>query len=354
MIVCPNCTHLNPEGAQQCEACYTPLPEISSCDHCGAPTQSDANFCGQCGADLKQTKGDDLMLPTALETGESGAPSPFSNYMIIAETKPELESEANAEARPNAQSGASSAVSSLDRTEFDPSEFEGVQLDAEEFDLARLSAAFNVPDAPDVPDVPDVPDAPDAKPAEVELAAVELVPETPAQSSAATAPTPGGESSPSNPPVPRPLPPPPPPSIAAPVNAPIAPAASTEVSPPASRQAPTQLQLSRARLVHLRSDSTIDLPSHFTVLHLGKPNDRVPPDLDLSGYADSEVVSRVHADIRQEGEAYFLEDVGSANGTYVNNQPLLRGNRHRLRSGDRISFGKGDLVAFVFQAGTDL
>ncbi|MEO1186220.1 MAG: zinc ribbon domain-containing protein, partial [Cyanobacteria bacterium J06636_27] len=26
MIVCPNCNHPNPDGAVQCEACYTPLP----------------------------------------------------------------------------------------------------------------------------------------------------------------------------------------------------------------------------------------------------------------------------------------------------------------------------------------
>ncbi|MFM6181062.1 MAG: zinc-ribbon domain-containing protein, partial [Dolichospermum sp.] len=26
MIVCPNCNHPNPDGAVQCEACYSPLP----------------------------------------------------------------------------------------------------------------------------------------------------------------------------------------------------------------------------------------------------------------------------------------------------------------------------------------
>ncbi|HBK23052.1 MAG TPA: phosphopeptide-binding protein, partial [Planktothrix sp. UBA10369] len=29
MIVCPNCSHPNPEGATQCEACYTPLPSTT-------------------------------------------------------------------------------------------------------------------------------------------------------------------------------------------------------------------------------------------------------------------------------------------------------------------------------------
>ena len=85
------------------------------------------------------------------------------------------------------------------------------------------------------------------------------------------------------------------------------------------------------------------------MVHIGKPNDLVPPDIDVSGFANSEIVSRVHANLRVEGDACYLEDVGSSNGTYVNNTPLPKGNRHRLRAGDRISLGKGDLVTFLFQ-----
>ena len=53
MVVCPNCSHQNPEGATQCEACYTPLPTTTSCPHCGATIQTDASFCGQCGSNLQ-------------------------------------------------------------------------------------------------------------------------------------------------------------------------------------------------------------------------------------------------------------------------------------------------------------
>ncbi|WP_156481643.1 zinc ribbon domain-containing protein, partial [Anabaena sp. 4-3] len=52
MIVCPNCNHPNPDGAVQCEACYTPLPATTNCPNCGATVQSDAAFCGQCGFNL--------------------------------------------------------------------------------------------------------------------------------------------------------------------------------------------------------------------------------------------------------------------------------------------------------------
>lgn len=111
----------------------------------------------------------------------------------------------------------------------------------------------------------------------------------------------------------------------------------------------TQLQVSVAKLLHVQTDSEVELPPNLSIVHLGKPNDRVPPDIDLSGYPNSEIVSRVHADIRIEGDAHYIEDVGSSNGTYVNNSPLAVGSRHRLRPGDRIALGKGDKVSFLFQ-----
>lgn len=55
MLVCPNCNHYNPDGATQCEACYTPLPATTSCPNCGTSVQTDATFCGQCGFNLRST-----------------------------------------------------------------------------------------------------------------------------------------------------------------------------------------------------------------------------------------------------------------------------------------------------------
>jgi pSer/pThr/pTyr-binding forkhead associated (FHA) protein len=129
----------------------------------------------------------------------------------------------------------------------------------------------------------------------------------------------------------------PPPSITAPV--------TTGVGNRA-----TQLQINRANLLHIQTNTVIELPPELTVIHLGKPNDRIPPTIDVSGFPDSEIVSRIHANIRVEGDIYYLEDVGSSNGTYVNNMPLAPGNRHRLRAGDRVALGKGDKVTFIFQA----
>jgi pSer/pThr/pTyr-binding forkhead associated (FHA) protein len=109
------------------------------------------------------------------------------------------------------------------------------------------------------------------------------------------------------------------------------------------------LQQQTAKLLHVQTNRIIDLPQNLSVIHIGKSNDRIPPDVDVSGFPNSEIVSRIHADIRVEGDAHYIEDVGSSNGTYINNLPLLPGNRHRLRAGDRIALGKGDLVTLIFQ-----
>ncbi|MFN5837259.1 MAG: FHA domain-containing protein, partial [Pseudanabaena sp.] len=118
---------------------------------------------------------------------------------------------------------------------------------------------------------------------------------------------------------------------------------------PASLSAKTQLQQFAASLLHVQTDLTIEIPPHLPVIHIGKPNTLIPPDIDVSGFPDSDIVSRIHADIRAEGGSFYFEDTGSSNGSYINNLPLAVGNRHKLRAGDRISLGKGDKVSFIFQ-----
>lgn len=134
-----------------------------------------------------------------------------------------------------------------------------------------------------------------------------------------------------------------------PVVGPILPIVPAPEPDPPVQLSPTQLQQVVGRLFHLQGNQEVELPQNLSVIHIGKPNDRIPPDIDVAGFSNSEIVSRIHADIRVEGDAYYIEDVGSSNGTYINNLPLLPGNRHRLRPGDRISLGKGDLVTFLFQ-----
>jgi hypothetical protein len=267
MIVCPNCLHQNPDGAAQCEACYTGLPETSSCPSCGASVQTDASFCGQCGFNLKQPAAPAIPEPAIAVNGNA-------NHLEIPELVPP-----------------------------DPLVIPELYSESE---LAESGQALI---------------APLGQPMEGE-------------------PPTGTPAVPMTPP-PAMTPPPPIPAVPIPV------AHSPEGLSGGNPK--TQFQQITARLLHLQTDTLLELPLSLNVIHLGKPNDRIPPDIDVAGFPNSEVVSRIHADIRVEGDTYFIEDVGSANGTYINNLPLPPGNRHRLRAGDRIALGKGDLVTFLFQ-----
>ncbi|MCC5899229.1 MAG: FHA domain-containing protein [Phormidium sp. BM_Day4_Bin.17] len=126
------------------------------------------------------------------------------------------------------------------------------------------------------------------------------------------------------------------------------PLSADTVTPPLVNSA-TVLQAPVAQLLHQQSQTRIALPRQFTHFRLGKANPRCPPDLDLSGFANAQIVSRVHAEIQQKGQTYYVEDIGSSNGTYINHRLLPQGNCHPLQAGDRIALGKGDLMTFIFQ-----
>jgi hypothetical protein len=79
------------------------------------------------------------------------------------------------------------------------------------------------------------------------------------------------------------------------------------------------------------------------------PTEAFMPDLDLTPYGGQEGgVSRRHALIRHHSQALFLEDLHSANGTYLNRGAVLPGRQYRLRDGDEIELGRVRLaVRFV-------
>lgn len=264
MITCPNCAHSNPDGAVNCEACFTPLPIVKTvqCPSCNLTVLSDAKFCGHCGFNLS--------APTAV--------NPHQEANVI--------------------SGASSAISPL------------VNPSPEVFPIPTISSAMSN----------SLPDEMNEENSSVNLAAeIQTLPNLNEQEL-------------------------PSPTSTLPANASVSP-----VSMSASTGAKTQLQQFTASLLHIQTNLTIEIPAHFPVVHIGKPNTVIPPDIDVSGFPDSDIVSRIHADIRVDGGAFYFEDTGSSNGTYINNLPLPAGNRHKLRAGDRISLGKGDKVSFIFQ-----
>lgn len=213
MIICPNCNHVNPDGANNCESCFTPLPVMINCPQCDESVQEDAAFCGNCGYNLKQ-------------------------------------------------------------------EQENSEVEAEAEPLSSISEPIANPEIEET-----------------------ISPE------------------------------------------------NLDLDPPEETRVllPTKIQMSNPVLVHVQTNQKLEIPMNLKVIHLGRPNDQIPPDLDMSSLPDSDVVSRIHADIRLEEDGYYyLEDMGSSNGTYVNGERLHQGDRHRLQTGDRFSLGKQNKVSFIF------
>ncbi len=65
------------------------------------------------------------------------------------------------------------------------------------------------------------------------------------------------------------------------------------------------------------------------------------PDVDLDMYDPEAKVSRRHAKIIKDGENYYIEDLGSTNGTFINRgKRLVPRMRQKLEDGDEIIVGK--------------
>jgi predicted component of type VI protein secretion system len=87
----------------------------------------------------------------------------------------------------------------------------------------------------------------------------------------------------------------------------------------------------RIRYRYRGNEKTFDQPSEVVVL--GRPRPGVHVDIDLSPDLR---VSRPHARISAEGGNCWIEDLGSANGTEVDGQPIKGKGKLRLEPGQII------------------
>ncbi|MCD5401726.1 FHA domain-containing protein [candidate division NPL-UPA2 bacterium] len=61
---------------------------------------------------------------------------------------------------------------------------------------------------------------------------------------------------------------------------------------------------------------------------------------------DSSTVSRIHAEICREDETYYIVDLNSRNGTYLNGEKIQSNTRYQLKNGDMLTFAREE-VTFI-------
>lgn len=97
------------------------------------------------------------------------------------------------------------------------------------------------------------------------------------------------------------------------------------------------------RLLIMPAGNTLILPPEQDNYVIGRldPASGSYPDVDLVPFGGEEGgVSRRHAQITRNGNAYYIEDLNSVNYTFVNKQKIGVGISHALADGDEIRLGR--------------
>lgn len=91
-------------------------------------------------------------------------------------------------------------------------------------------------------------------------------------------------------------------------------------------------------------DATFPLHKESTLVGRTDPQSNIFPDVDLSRFDPETKISRRHARIWREGETFLVEDLGSVNGTVLNDSIRLGPRQPRnLANGDRLRLGETTL-----------
>jgi len=95
----------------------------------------------------------------------------------------------------------------------------------------------------------------------------------------------------------------------------------------------------------------MDTEAHFPLVQedeimIGRldPHRGIRPDVDLARYDPASRISRRHARITTRGHQFFIEDLGSANGTIINGRTRLKPQEpYPLVNGDVVKIGETTL-----------
>ena len=142
----------------------------------------------------------------------------------------------------------------------------------------------------------------------------------------------------------QPVQPPPAPSVpAAPV---VVPSAAPTPPPSTGESIPAGAQ--PVLLVQRGQKKNVEYPIYEGLNFIGRADEK-PVDIDLEDQEPPDRVwcSRQHACISWEGDQLFIEDLNSANGTYVNRARIYPGQRRSLASNDIVQIGNVQLKVVI-------
>lgn len=110
---------------------------------------------------------------------------------------------------------------------------------------------------------------------------------------------------------------------------------------------------SRGVLFYIPNQSKPLVITDIDVIRIGRldKSTNTTPDLDLGPYHGAELgVSRYHAEIVYKEGEYFLKDMGSRNGTWINQSKIQPYRQMPLHDSDQLRFGHFTLlVKFHFE-----
>ncbi|HVF56665.1 MAG TPA: protein kinase [Pyrinomonadaceae bacterium] len=95
-------------------------------------------------------------------------------------------------------------------------------------------------------------------------------------------------------------------------------------------------------------DATFQLHKDSSLVGRSDPHSNIFPEIDLSKFDPETKISRRHARIWRQGDTYLVEDLGSVNGTVINDSVKLGPRQPRtLENGDRLRLGETTLHFLV-------
>jgi hypothetical protein len=114
---------------------------------------------------------------------------------------------------------------------------------------------------------------------------------------------------------------------------------------------PPSVELAAAKLVVMDADTDAQFPLPAeNEISIGRvdPHRGIRPDVDLSKFDPASRISRRHARVTSRGSQFYIEDLGSANGTIINGRTRLKPQEpYPLVNGDVLKIGETTLKFVV-------